>query len=203
MMLSSTMTEEKRQEKGYYAVGGCGGNIAWHTENDTLEIADRGIMLRDIKVYLALTMRIANAEVLPFDWRAIAAEFLETIARYQQGAGNHFDLGPSKAAAEQLRAALDRFYAAVGAKRVPAGRASDTIQALARVLVPINHTRVPRFRHDPATPIPPLPTIALAGELTAMQGDRISFAVNTLRRGQNRVVAALRDATRRVEAALA
>jgi hypothetical protein len=34
-MLSSTMTPEKRTELGYYAVGGCGGNIAWHTENDT------------------------------------------------------------------------------------------------------------------------------------------------------------------------
>ena len=202
MMLSSTMTEEKRKEKGYYAVGGCGGNIAWHTENDTLEIADRDIMLRDIKVYLALTMRIANAEVLPFDWRAIAAEFLETIAKYQAGAGNHFDLGPSKAAAEELKAALERFYGAVAAKRVPAARASDAIQALARILVPVNHTRAPRFRHDPATPIPPLPTIALAGELSAMPGDRIGFAVNTLRRGQNRVVAALREATRRTEAAL-
>ena len=29
-MLSSTMTPELRKEKGYYAVGGCGGNIAWH-----------------------------------------------------------------------------------------------------------------------------------------------------------------------------
>ena len=35
-----------REEKGYYAVGGCGGNIAWHTENDTLEIADKDNLLR-------------------------------------------------------------------------------------------------------------------------------------------------------------
>src|SRR3954463_10954011 len=66
MMLSSTMKDELREEKGYYAVGGCGGNIAWPTENDTLEIADRDIMQRDIKVYLALTAGIADAEVLPF-----------------------------------------------------------------------------------------------------------------------------------------
>src|SRR5690606_3655902 len=49
MMLSSTMSEEKRQELGYYRVGGCGGNIAWHTENDTMEIADRENLLRDMK----------------------------------------------------------------------------------------------------------------------------------------------------------
>ncbi|HZY21485.1 MAG TPA: M28 family metallopeptidase [Beijerinckiaceae bacterium] len=69
MMLSSTMPDALRDEKGYYAVGGCGGNIAWHTDNDTLEIADRGIMLRDIKVYLEIAGGIADAEILPFDWR--------------------------------------------------------------------------------------------------------------------------------------
>src|SRR5690606_26864485 len=44
--VSSTMTRETRAEKGYYPVGGCGGNIAWHTENDTIEIADRDNLLR-------------------------------------------------------------------------------------------------------------------------------------------------------------
>ncbi|HEY8610569.1 MAG TPA: M28 family peptidase, partial [Roseomonas sp.] len=51
-MLSSTMPDALRQEKGYYEVSGCGGNIAWHTENDTLEIADREYLLRDIRIYL-------------------------------------------------------------------------------------------------------------------------------------------------------
>ncbi|PSM16961.1 hypothetical protein C7T96_18015 [Nitratireductor sp. StC3] len=59
-----------REEKGDYTVGGCGGNIAWHTENDTLEIADKDILLRDIKVYLLAVLRNANADILPFDWRA-------------------------------------------------------------------------------------------------------------------------------------
>ena len=44
-MLSSTMPEAERREKNYYDVSGCGANIAWHTENDTLEIADRDILL--------------------------------------------------------------------------------------------------------------------------------------------------------------
>jgi N-acetylated-alpha-linked acidic dipeptidase len=43
-MLSSTMPDDLRAEKGYYDVSGCGGNIAWHTENDQLEIADRGVL---------------------------------------------------------------------------------------------------------------------------------------------------------------
>ena len=98
-MLSSTMTPEKQKEMGYYDVGGCGGNIAWHTENDTLEIADRDNLLRDIKVYLLSVYRNANARVLPFDWRLAAREFVATIDGYQGKAGNRFDLSPAKRAA--------------------------------------------------------------------------------------------------------
>ncbi|MBI3711057.1 MAG: M28 family peptidase, partial [Proteobacteria bacterium] len=90
-MLSSTMPDELRREKNYYAVSGCGGNIAWHTENDTIEIADKGVMLTDIKVYLLSVLRNANAAVLPYDWRATAREFAATIEEYQHSAGNRFD----------------------------------------------------------------------------------------------------------------
>ena len=40
-MASSMLTDQARAEHGYYVVGGCGGNIAWHTEDDTLEIRFR------------------------------------------------------------------------------------------------------------------------------------------------------------------
>ena len=83
-MLSSTMPNALREEKNYYDVSGCGGNIAWHTENDTLEIADRDILLTDMKIYLLSALRIANAEVLPFDWGATCDEFLQTIASYRR-----------------------------------------------------------------------------------------------------------------------
>jgi hypothetical protein len=46
-MLSSTMPEMLRKEKNYYDVSGCGANIAWHTENDTRDIADRNILHRN------------------------------------------------------------------------------------------------------------------------------------------------------------
>ena len=200
MMLSSTMPDALRDEKGYYAVGGCGGNIAWHTENDTIEIADRGIMLRDIKVYLEIAGGIADAEILPFDWRAQLDEFVETVDAYQHAAGAGFDLGPAKAACLSLRRALAGFYADVEAGRVRPRSANDVIQRLARILVPINYTGVSRFRHDPALPIPPLPTIALAAELERQAPDKVGFAKVQLTRGQNRLVAALREAERLIAA---
>ncbi|MEM7023606.1 MAG: M28 family peptidase, partial [Pseudomonadota bacterium] len=76
---SSMMTPEARAEHGYYIVGGCGGNIAWHTEDDTLEIADRDVLRKDIELYTTAVLYFANAEVLPIDWRAATAEFSDTV----------------------------------------------------------------------------------------------------------------------------
>lgn len=193
-MLSSTMPDELRHEKHYYDVSGCGANIAWHTENDTLEIADRDVLLTDMRIYLLATLRIANAEVLPFDWEATCDEFLGTIARYGEGGA---DLSAARAATEALKAALARLETA------PAGARNAVLQGLARVLVPINYTREPRFRHDPAYTVPPLPTLAVAAELAALPPELRRFGEVELMRGQNRYVAALRAATALVEGALA
>ena len=201
-MLSSTMPDDLREEKGYYAVGGCGANIAWHTENDTLEIADKDNMVRDIKIYLATVVGAADAEVLPMDWRATAKEFQGTIDKYQKAAGNHFDLGPAKRAAESLSRTLNEFYQAVEARKVKPEKANAVIADLARVLVPINFTREARFRHDPATPVPPLPTLSTSNDLSQMQGPKLGFALTQLTRGQNRVIAAFHDAERKVAAVL-
>jgi hypothetical protein len=199
-MLSSTMPDALREEKGYYPVGGCGANIAWHTENDTLEIADKDILHRDIKVYLLSVLRVANATVLPFDWRLTAKEFLGTIDTYQTAAGDRFDLSPSRKAAEALLAALEAFHAGVASGAIPPARATAVIEGLARILVPINVTLAPRFRHDPALTISPLPTIHAARELDGHR-ETLEFAQNHLVRGQNRLVSALRAATRMVTAA--
>src|SRR4051812_40968644 len=110
-MLSSTMSPEARVEKGYYPVGGCGANIAWHTEDDTLEIADQANLLRDMRVYAASVLRVLNAPLLPFDWRQTTREFLVTLDRYQAAAGNTFSFAPARAAVMALDDTLATFYA--------------------------------------------------------------------------------------------
>ena len=37
-MLSSNVPSDVREQRGLYAVGGCGGNIEWHTEADELDV---------------------------------------------------------------------------------------------------------------------------------------------------------------------
>lgn len=190
-MLSSTMPDAVRAEKGYYDVSGCGANIAWHTENDQLEIADRDILLTDMKIYLLSVLRVANAELLPFDWAATCDEFLATIARYETASQGLADLGPARAATEALKAAL------AGLETAPLEKRNAALQELARVLVPVNYTREPRFRHDPAYTVPPLPTLAVAAELPEFaEGHMRKMAQTELLRGQNRFLAAMEQARR-------
>ncbi len=200
-MLSSTMPDALREEKGYYSVSGCGGNIAWHTENDTLEIADKDVLLTDIKIYLLAILRVANADVLPFDWRVTAATLAATADRYQSAARAKFDLTPTLTAIADLSASLSRFYENLQSGGGNAAAANEAIQGLARILVPLDYTREARFRHDPAYSAPSLPTLVVATELDRHSDATLGFAKTQLTRGQNRVVAALRQATRQVEAA--
>jgi hypothetical protein len=202
LMLSSTMSEADRAARGYYAVGGCGGNIAWHTEHDLMEIADREMLLRDIKVYAAAVLGVANAAILPFDWRATMAEFRATIGAYQKAAGEAFDLSPAMDAVAALDQALEAFQAGITAGRIAPRAANAVIQRLARILIPLNHTKEARFRHDPALPVPPLPALAAANELSAMAPAARGFALTSLLRGRNRVIADLRAAQRLVEGTL-
>lgn len=196
LMLSSAMTDAHREELGYYAVGGCGMNIAWHTENDTLEIADKNILLRDIKVYLLAVFRNANADLLPFDWRATAREFQATIDDYQVQAGDRFDFIQARSAAEELLADLEEFYARAQSGAIPNAAANEVIQRLARILVPLNYNRSARFRHDPALTIPPLPALEEATKIATRPAHLVGFARTELVRGQNHVIAGIREARR-------
>lgn len=195
-MLSSTMPDGLRWEKNYYDVSGCGANIAWHTENDTLEIADRNVLLTDMKIYLLAVLRLASAEILPFDWTATCDEFLKTIEGYETASQGLADLSPSRTATEALKTDLAGLTGASPARR------NAALMELSRILVPINYTREARFRHDPAYTVPPLPTLALAAELPEMTDDHLRRVVQTeLLRGQNRYLAAIGQARRVVAAA--
>jgi hypothetical protein len=66
-------------------------------------------------------------------------------------------------------------------------------------LVPINYTKAPRFRHDPAYTVPKLPTLAIAADLAEFTLDHLRRTAEVeLMRGQNRFVAAMHAATRLV-----
>ena len=208
-MLLSTMKDSHREELGYYAVGGCGANIAWHTEEDLIHIADRDILLKDIRIYLASVMGVANATIAPFNFRQTLRTFSATLDRYQAPVAGLYDFARARAAIAELDVVLEALgthacKAAAGAVGDPSvRRVNRAIRRLARLLVPVNYTRGPEFFHDPAETTPALPDLAAALNAPTMSAWDQGFLRTQLLRGENRLVAALRDARRAVEEAMA
>ncbi|MEW6046757.1 MAG: M28 family peptidase [Bacillota bacterium] len=200
-MLSSTMPDALRQAKGYYGVGGCGGNIEWHTEADTLEVADRALLTRDTRVYGLAVWRLATAEVLPFDFRATVADMRQAASGYANAVRARGDLQPVLDELDRLDGALARLRAAQQAGKVSPRALNQALLRLSRILVRLHFARQDRFRQDPALQIPPLPDLAAAERLAALPEGSLEafFAANSLVRGRNRVVYELREATRLVE----
>ena len=93
---SSRIPKAEIEKRGYYYVMGNGGNLEWHTDDDLMPVADKDVLLTDIKVYALSVFRLANAKVLPWDWRALLKEFDGTLAKYQAAAGARFDLAPAR-----------------------------------------------------------------------------------------------------------
>ncbi len=193
-MLSSTMTAELRAEKGYYAVGGCGGNIEWHTEADTLEIADRERLLRDMRLYAGAAFRAANTPVHPLDFRATTAQLEEALSELA-GRLPQVDLSGTFSRVAELRDALDDLYAAAdGVDSVGRARPfNDALLRIGRELVGVLYSSAGTFRQDPALHIPLLPQLAAAADALGSVPDGV---VRTeLVRARNRLDRALATAT--------
>jgi hypothetical protein len=194
-MLSSTMPAALRQQKGYYAVGGCGGNIEWHTEADTLEIADRDRLLRDIRLYAGSAFRAANVPVHPLDFRATVAQIEDVLASIEAQARGLVDLSGTLERAQALRTALEGLYAAADAvDSVDSARpANDALLKIGRALVRVLYSASGTYRQDPALNIPLLPEFAAAADAIGTVPDgvlRTEFV-----RARNRLDAALDEST--------
>jgi len=200
LMLSSTMPQSVADEHNYYAVGGCGGNIAWHTVDDTLEIADKENLERDIKVYGGVVWRLANAPVLPLDLAAAGADIKESLSHYQQTLGDRFDLGEAIAAVAALIAAAEAFTAKVRASDPAAGKETNThLLRASRELTGLNFAQRGWFRQEPALDVPALPDLAAAVRAfteSPEESHTAGVARTSLVRARNRAVWALREAAR-------
>lgn len=199
-MLLSSIPEAQLKELDYYPVGGCGSNIAWHTENDTLEIADKDNLMRDLRVYVATLQRVLNNPLHPFNFRKLAVEFADTLREYSTAAGDEVDFSPANKALDALKSALDTLYGKAGdlmnrPVSDPAVRAyNDAILEMGRELILINYTREGRFRTEPAVKIPPLPDLEPAKQMKDATGHQRHVLRTHLVRGVNRVAWAFETA---------
>src|SRR5262249_22337056 len=109
-MLSSTMPAGVREAKGSYPVGGCGGNIEWHTEADTIEVADRENLLRDMRLYAGAFSGPAQLPVHRLDFRRTLDQLSQALAGYRQQLQSLVDLDPVMKLTAQVRESLEPFY---------------------------------------------------------------------------------------------
>jgi N-acetylated-alpha-linked acidic dipeptidase len=194
LMLSSTIPAALREERDLYRVGGCGGNIEWHTEADTLEIADPDRLLRDMRMYAGAVVRTANEPVHPLDFRATVDELEQALRELEPALAPYADLAPVLAAAAECRAALEELYArAAAVETVERARPlNDALLRIGRLLVRALWTQEDRYRQDPALRAPRLPGLAAAADAIGTVPDGV---IRTeVVRGRNRVEGALRDA---------
>ena len=188
---SSRIPKAEVERRGWYFVMGNGGNTAWHTDRDQIEVADPEVLLTDIRLYALATFRLATRPALPLDPGALVAELRGHAARYAAAAGDRVDLSPAVAALDGLAARLVAFEASDPAPEL----ATTTRLAVLRHLVPLDYTRGTRYRRDFGLPAPPLTHLAVAAELDRYPPAALGFATTTLRRGLNHVLAAIEAAT--------
>jgi hypothetical protein len=208
-MLMSTIPEAVRKEKGFYTVGGCAGNSrAWHTEHDTLEVADPDVLLTDIRIYVSSIYRILNAHIYPFDFKEWTEGAFKAIENYH-GLGNDLlDLHPVLNEIRLFQKVLSAFYADLK-HRYPKTRdkwgqfrkVNQCLLELGRILIPTDYTRAGRYDHDPAIPIPAFPGLEATRQLPLLSpdGNEHRFLIAQLLRERNKVTDAFRRARREVE----
>ena len=197
-MLLSNIPQEERERLGFYPVGGCGGNIAWHTEKDRIEIADRANLERDLRVYLTAIERFLNDEVIPLDFRETVAELNEALEVYEPKAAKKFDISAIRLGLNAVTERLQALYAAIEEGDINPAAANDLLLRLGRLLVPLGYTERARFEQDPATPRAPLPGLVMIHELEALieaESPRLPFIRTDLRRSANEIAQRLSEAT--------
>ena len=203
-MLLSNIPIEERKRRGYYAVGGCGGNIAWHTPDDLMPVADLEIQRRDLSVYLTTIVRLVNAPLHPFDYAAAAGEIRAAVAKYHGAAGGLVDLSPILEDLDVVASALTEWraraeFAVATATPAERRRLNAVWRRVARLLVPLNYARGERFDHDPAVKFGPVPRLEAAAAIAAAPPDQQPFMKVGLQREINKVRATLRAVRREVE----
>lgn len=187
---SSRIPKEEVERRGWYFVMGNGGNTAWHTDRDQMEVADPGVLLTDIRLYALALFRLATLPAIPLDPRALVADLQGHLARYAKAASDRFDLSPAARALDGLAGKL----AAFEATNTDPAIATRTRLAVLRQLVPLDYTRGTRYRRDIGLPAPPLTHLAVAAELDRYPPAALGFAATSLKRGLNHVLAAVEAA---------
>ena len=180
----------------------------WHTPEDTEDKIDRSNIKRDATVYVLVTFALCSRPIIPLNYENAAKQLKQTLTDLQQAGNGNFDLQPLVTQATKLVTATKKLNVRTKKmKRVEKKIEvyNKAIMRLSRILVPLTQTRIGRYDHDLAIPIPPLPTLDAIRKLPqfGQDSDEFKFLNNGLRRNENQVADALDKAIEIIDEALA
>jgi len=184
-------------------VGGSGGAWWWHSEHETIDKFDSAILAQDTHLYTAIMLRLATADILPYNLAAIAQDYLDSLKEYDEEAGQWLpilDLMDEVQTLQGKLAGLQARCRGLTAEQKTAA-ANRAYLRIARILNPVLYQTCSPFAHDPALGSRSLPGLAAALKLKTMNpdGDAFKFTVVGLKRRLNQVRHAVREAAREVD----
>lgn len=135
--------------------GGSASGWWWHTEHDTLDKADPVILHKDCQLSTAFVTLLANAEILPIDFRLLAEEIAETIRVLDFEVGQEVNLKPLVEKADALVKAANE----LNQKRVdntPQAKVlrNKVLRGVSRSLNPVVYGLEGPYGHDVAERVP-------------------------------------------------
>jgi hypothetical protein len=182
--------------------------IWWHTTDDTLDKADKDLLVRDTQLYIALVFRLCNAPILPFDFQHTVKDFQVALERLQKKAGDTIDFSAPLEYCEALKKQIAVFaevlesrvqpLVTTGGEKVEAilHEVNTCLMRVSRTLNSVLYSKSGRFEQDPAgfwQLLPGLqPTIQLPN--LDLRSNEFRFLKTQLVRERNRVVHAFCEA---------
>jgi hypothetical protein len=157
-------------------VGGSGGAWWWHSIDDTADKTDVEVLSQDTRLYLSIILRLAMANVLPFNLAVVAQDYLDALREYQDEAGEYLPIDRLIERANILKEKAEALHARAS---VVAGEKADSLNRLylriARALNPTLYTSVSPFLQKPALGTRFIPDLTRSLELKSMDPDSDDF----------------------------
>jgi len=176
-------------------IGGSGGGWWWHTENDTIDKADKRILLRDLRMETLVILRSANCNILPFDFSIVAEEYRKAIIELQTKVPvETFKLDSVINKTKDLKTISDALNSALTSLKSDKNkekmqRLNELLIKTSRILTSTLYTYMGKYEHDPAYDMPLIPALARVTQLARMslQSTEARFLVTEMTRQMNKV----------------
>ena len=173
-------------------VGGSGGAWWWHSEHETIDKIDPGVLSQDTRLYASIMLGLATADVLPFRIGEIAQDYLDALREYREAAGDSVDFTAAETAVRSFKTRAEALQAKLARRNDEAltRAANRLLLRLARTLNPVLYQNLPGHLHDPALGSLALPSLAASLTLPKLDpnSDAHRFAVVGLKRRLNHVM---------------